>query len=271
MNLWDLTGAAWPLSRKFLVVDLGLDALVLPPRKLVKRLQTKGGAGLIAATQPPGVQCVLLEGAKGTFAKQCADPREFWLYYQCADGWCRVKTPSCDIPLERVQVLSMAPQRQPLLIGPIGPCPKSVARVNADSVRTMAWLYLTEIYMQNRVFYWKDLHVPTFPHVDFGVLESYFGDMPAQRPLLLTVNFAAVLVNGGLVQYFDPILDTQTMRAVAWHADRAGLELKAVNTKMRPLEDAFWFVAGKRVPNLLDLADLCLKKNSSPQIKNAAV
>jgi hypothetical protein len=265
MNLWDLTGASWPLSRKFLVVDVGMDALTQPADTLVKMLQTQGGAGLIAATQPRGVQCVLFENGQGTYAKFSAHPREFWVYYQCADGWCRVKTPTCDIPLKRVKVLSIAPQRQPLLIGPIGPCPQSIDRVGACSLRTMAMLYLTEIYLQNRVFYWKDLHVPDFKRVDFGTVENYFGDMPKMRPVLLTVNFAAVLVGEDkVVQYFDPVLDTQTMRALAWHADRAGLEFKAVNSKIKPLEDVYWFVAGKRVANLLDLARLCFEKKVTP-------
>jgi hypothetical protein len=126
----------------------------------------------------------------------------------------------------------------------------------------MAMLCLTEIYMKNRVFYWKDLYVPSFRQVDFGELENYFGDMPAQRPVLLTVNFAAALVEDKTVRYFDPILDMKTMRALAWHAEHAGLEFKQVNTKIRPLEDTYWFVAGKRLDNLMPMARLCLEKKS---------
>lgn len=268
MNLWKLTGARWPLSRKFLVVDVGLDALTLPSNELVERLKKQGGAGLIAATQPVGVQAILFEDGVGLYAKYCARPRQFWIYFECANGWCRVTAPRWDrsIPSQRIPVMSLTKPCQPLYIGPICPSDEAVRRVGATSLHTMAMLYLTEIYMKGRVLYWRDVQLPQFDGLDQSTLENYFDDLPAHRPLLLTVNFGAVLVGADdVVRYFDPAVNKNAMRVVAWHAHRAGLDFVQVNDQPRPLEDSYWFVAGKVVPSLMDLARFCLRVRTEPQ------
>jgi len=263
-TLWSLTGAEWPLSRKFLVADVGLDALTLPADKLVQRLQTDGGVGLIAATQPTGVQSILFDGAVGQYAKYCARPSQFHIYFQCAEGWCRTTSPTWhrSVPVRRVPVAKLVRPPEPLLVGPMCPDAESVARVGADrSLRVMAMLYLTEIYMKGRVLYWKDVRLPSFGELDLSVVENLFGDMPAHRPLLITVNFAAVLVGAdGVVRYFDPIVNTNAMRVLAWHARRAGLDFQQVNEDPRPLEDMYYFVAGKVVQRLMDLSRLCMQE-----------
>lgn len=262
-NLWTLTKAVWPLSRKFLVADVGLDALTLPAKKLVKRLQTDGGVGLIAATQPPGVQSIWFDGAVGQYAKYCAHPRQFWIYFECAGGWCRTTSPTWDrsLPVRRVPVLPLTQPAKPLLMGTMCPDEKSVARVGAQqSLRVMAMLYLTEVYMKGHIYYWKDVRLPSFGELDLSVVENLFGDMPEHRPLLLTVNFAAVLVGAdGVVRYFDPIVDTDAMRALAWHARRAGLDFQQVNAEPRPLEDSYYYVAGKVVERLMALSRSCMQ------------
>jgi len=261
-NLWALTRADWPLSRKFLVPDVGLDALTLPAKELINRLKKDGGVGLIAATQPPGVQCILFDGAVGQYAKYCARPSQFWIYFQCAEGWCRTTSPTWDrsLPTRRVPVMTLTQPAEPLFLGPMCPDAESVARVGADqSLRVMAMLYLTEIYMKGHVFYWKDVRLPSFGELDLSVVENLFGDMPEHRPLLLTVNFAAVLVGAdGVVRYFDPVVDTDAMRALAWHARHAGLDFQQVNAEPRPLEDSYYFVAGKVVKRLMELSRLCM-------------
>lgn len=262
MNLWQLTGARWPLSRKFLVADVGFEALTLPSTELVRRLKQSGGVGLIAATQPAGVQAVLFEDGVDLYAKYCARPSQFWIYFECASGWCRVVSPTWDrrVPTQRVPVMSLSKPRRQLFIGPICPSDEAVDRVGATSLRVMAMLYLTEIYMKGRVLYWSDVQLPKLGEVDLSTVENYFDDLPAHRPLLLTVNFGAVLVGSDdVVRYFDPVVDKNAMRVIDWHARRAGLDFVQVNEKPRPLEDAYWFVAGKVVEPLMDLARFCLQ------------
>jgi hypothetical protein len=271
MNLWELTGARWPLSRKFLAVDVGLDALTLPSGELIERLKKSGGAGLIAATQPAGVQSILFDDGVGLYAKYCARPRKFQIYFECATGWCRVSAPTWDrrVPTQRIPVLPVAKPRRPLYIGPICPSDEAVKRVGASSLRVMAMLYLTEIVMKGHVLYWKDVRLPEFEQLDLSVVENYFGDLPAYRPLLLTVNFGAVLVGtDNVVRYFDPIVDQDAMRAVAWHADRAGLDFVQVNDQPRPLEDSYWYVAGKVVDPLMDLARFCWRVRAEPKTRS---
>ena len=261
MDLWTLTGAQWPLSRKFLVVDLGSDALTLPSSELVKKLKKKAGVGLVAATQPPGVQAVVFEGGQGLFAKKSAKPSSYWIYFECVQGWCRTRTREWhpNIPLHQIQVPPIAKPHKPLYIGPMAPGPNSVRRFGEPSLRTMTMLYLTEIYMQGRVFYWKDLRLPAFEEVDWSCVENYFGDLPNRRPLLMTVNFGVARINANdTVEFFDPIVDVEAMRALAWHAKRAGLDFKPVNFELKPLEDSYWFVAGEKIDRLLDIGRFCL-------------
>jgi hypothetical protein len=261
MDLWTLTGAEWPLSRKFLVVDIGPDALTLPSHELVENLKKKGGVGLVAATQPRGVQAVVLEGGQGLFAKKSARPKSYWIYYECAEGWCRTRTREwhSDIPLHQIRVPAIAKPREPLYIGPMGPAAESVHRIGKPSLRTMTMLYLTEIYMQGRVFYWKDLRLPKFEEVDWSCVENYFGDAPKRRPALMTVNFGVARINANdTVEFFDPIADVEAMRVLAWHANRCGLAFKPVNFEPKPLEDTYWFVAGEKIDRLLDIGRFCL-------------
>lgn len=265
MDLWTLTGASWPLSRKFLVVDVGPDALTLDSADLVKTLQKKGGVGLVAATQPQGVQSVVFENGQGVFAKKSAKPKEFRIFFECANGWCVTKTRQWhpEVPLRQVRVPSISRPREPLFIGPMTPSDSSVKRIGNVSLRTMTMLYLTEIYMQGRVFYWKDLRLPKFEEVDWSCVENYFGDLPNRRPVLITVNFGAAMVKkDGTVQFFDPIVDVEAMRVLAWHAQRAGLAFEPVNTEPKPLEDTYWFVAGERIDRLLDLGRFCVDRFS---------
>lgn len=264
-NLWTLTQAEWPLSRKFLVADVGHDALTLPSKELIKRLQTDGGVGLIAATQPLGVQCILFDGAVGKYAKYCAHPKNFLIYFECANGWCRTSSPSwhLELPTQRVPVAPLARPRQPLLIDAMCPNEESVQRVGAQhSLRIMTMLYLTEIYMKGYTLYWKHLTLPTFKQLDLSVLENCFGDMPSHRPLLITVKYAALLVNAeGVVRYFDPLVDTDTMRIMSWYAHRAGLDFEQVNKTPMPLEDAYYFVAGKEIERLVEWGQMCYEAN----------
>ena len=266
-NLWQLTKADWPLSRKFLMADVGLDALTLPAHKLIERLKTDGGVGLIAATQPLGVQCILFDGTVGKYAKYCAHPKEFWIYFECADGWCRTTSPSwhSKIPTQRVPVVPLARPRERLLIGPMCPREESVLRVGAqDSLRAMTMLYLTEIYMKGHTLYWKNLTLPTYDQLDLSILENYFGDMPSHRPLLMTVKYAALIVSAdGVVRYFDPVVNTDAMRIMAWHAQRAGLDFEPVNKTPMPLEDAYYFVAGKEIEGLVDLGRMCFESRAT--------
>jgi hypothetical protein len=256
MDLWTLTGAAWPLSRKYLVADLGPRALSLPSQTLIKKLKTQGGVGLVAATQPRGVQAFVLVDGESQYAKKSANPHEFWVYYECASGWCVTKTRDWhpDVPTRHVPVVSISKPRERLLIGPVLPKPEAMARIGTPSLRTLTMLYLTDIYMQGRVLYWKDLDVLRQDDVNFGQVENYFGDLPKFRPLLMTVNLASVLVTDQqLVRMFDPILDQEAIRIIKWHAEQAGLRFEQVNSQLKPLEDTYWFVAGKRIDRLLDI------------------
>jgi hypothetical protein len=253
MDLWTLTGAAWPLSRKYLVVDVGPQALSLPSRTLVKRLKKQGGVGLVAATQPHGVQSYVWVDGESQYAKKSANPHEFWVYYECATGWCVTKTQAWhpDVPTRHIPALSISKPRERLLIGPVMPSPEAMERIGTPSLRTLTMLYLTDIYMQGRVLYWKDLYVRD---VDLEQVGNYFGDLPSFRPLLMTVNFASVLVTADhIVRMFDPVVDDEAIRIIKWHAEQAGMGFEQVNTQLKPLEDTYWFVAGKRLDRLLDI------------------
>jgi hypothetical protein len=256
MDLWTLTGATWPLSRKYLMADVGLHALSLPSETLVKRLKKKGGVGLVAATQPHGVQAFVFANGESQYAKKSGNPQEFWVYYECAKGWCVTKTTRWhpDVPTRHIPVVSIAKPRTKLLIGPVMPSSDTMARIGTPSFRTLTMLYLTDIYMQGRVLYWKDLQLPSFEEADFSQVENYFGDLPSFRPLLMTVNFAAIIVTKDhTVRMFDPIVDHEAIRVIKWHAEQAGMGFEQVNSDLKPLEDTYWFVAGKRFDRLLDI------------------
>ena len=257
MDLWTLTGATWPLSRKYLVADLGPSALSLPSRKLVNRLKKHGGVGLVAATQPHGVQAFVFENGETLYAKKSANPSEFWIYYECADGWCVTKSPTWhhEIPTHHIPVVSISRPRERMFIGPIMPRPEALARVSGNpSLTVVTMLYLTDIYMQGSVVYWRDLYIQPFESVDFGCVENYFGDIPTSRPLLMTLNYAAILLTKDqTVRMFDPIVDHEAISVIKWHAEHAGFTFEQVNSDFKPLDDTYWFVAGKRIPKLLDI------------------
>lgn len=257
-TLWELTNAALPLRDDFIRLDVGPDVVAKGGDALVAALKLYGGVGLLAATQRKHTQNILYDGGVGLYAKYCRFPRVFKVYFKCLNGWRRTKLPVWDpaVPIQRVHPIKFEPIETEFLEPP---CPKtaSVERVNARSLRVMKFLVLTEVIMSNEVIYWKDVNLD---EPNAHMVENCFGDIPS-TPCLITFNYAAVMVDGGVARYFDPIVDVETRARVEWHANRANLTFVLENSEQRPLEDVYTFVYGRAVPNLEPLSMRCLDKN----------